>query len=81
MTDKATKLEATVAVSPSRVGFWDTTIGKTARAALYLAVSAAIAGILADIQNNPNLFGVYTPFINLALVALKNLASPNVKNI
>lgn len=81
MTKKETKLEATQTVAPSKVGFWDTTVGKTARAAIYLAISAAIAGILTDIQNNPELFGIYTPFINLALVAIKNLASPTVKNI
>lgn len=81
MTEKKQSLEATVPVAPSQVGFWDTTVGKTVRAALYLAVSAAVAAVLADIQNNPALFGVYTPFINLVLVFIKNLASPTVKNI
>lgn len=81
MTQKNKLVESTELAPPASVGFWDTTAGKTLRAAIYLAVSAAIAGVLADIQNNPELFGVYTPFINLALVAVKNLASPNVKNI
>lgn len=81
MTNKAPLQEKTVAADPSRIGFWDTTVGKTTRAALYLAVSAAVAGILADIQNDPQMFGVYTPMINLLLVFVKNLASPNVKNI
>ena len=80
MTQKKELAEATVPVVPSKVGFWDTTVGKTVRAALYLAISAAIAGVIADIQNNPELFGIYTPFINLLLVAIKNLANPNVKN-
>lgn len=81
MTDKNALAEATVPVLPSKVGFWDTTVGKTVRAAIYLAISAAIAAVLSDIQNNPALFGIYTPFINLLLVAVKNLANPNVKNI
>lgn len=78
---KASVAETTTLVTPGRVSFWSTTVGKTLRAAIYLAVSAAIGGLLADIQNNPALFGIYTPIINLALVAIKGLADPNVKNL
>lgn len=81
MTQKAPYAEATALASPSQVGFWDTTVGRTVRAAIYLAVSAALAGIIADINNDPQLFGQLTPIINVALVAVKNALSPNVKNI
>ncbi len=81
MTKKDVLVETTELTTPSQVGFWDTTVGKTVRASLYLGVSAVLAAVLADIQNNPELFGIYTPFINLLLVAVKNLASPTVKNI
>jgi len=51
-----------------KVPFLKTNIGKTLTAAVYLAVSAGLAGIVAAIQGDPALFGVYTPFINVALV-------------
>lgn len=75
------KQDTTVQVPPQLVGFWDTAVGKTLRAAIYLAVSAGIAAIIAGIQNNPLLFGIATPIINALLVMLKNLLDPNVKNI
>ena len=75
------KQETTVQVPPSQVKFWDTAVGKTARAAIYLAISAVVATVLADLQNNPTLFGVYTPIINLVLVAVKGLVDPSVKNV
>lgn len=81
MTEKAPVATTEVLVSPAQVGFWSTTVGKTLRAAIYLAISAAIASVVANIQNNPLLFGVYTPFINILLVALRNLVNPNVKNL
>ncbi len=43
-------------------------IGKTL---LYLAVSAAIGGAIAIVQGQPELFGVYTPIVNVILVTVK----------
>lgn len=81
MTKKLSVAETKTLVTPERVKFFDTTVGKTVKTALYLAISAVVAGVLADIQNNPALFGVYTPIVNLVLVLVRNLASPTVKNI
>jgi hypothetical protein len=78
---KTNKVEVTKKDVPSKAKFWDTTVGKTLRAAIYLAISAAVAGVIADIENNPQLFGQLTPLINIALVAVKNFLSPSVKNI
>lgn len=43
-------------------------IGKTVG---YLAVSSLIGALLAAISNDPKLFGVYTPIVNILLVTLK----------
>lgn len=48
--------------------FSKTNIGKTLTAVVYLAVSAGLSGILVAITNNPTLFGIYTPIINVVLV-------------
>lgn len=77
----ATRQETTVSVPPQMVKFWDTAVGKTLRAAIYLGVSAAVAGVIAAIENDPTLFGVVTPIVNLVLVLGKNYFDPNVKNI
>ncbi len=62
--------------------FLKTNIGKTLVAAVYIAVSAALGAVVAAITNNPELFGVYTPFINIVLVFLaKTFADKNTKNV
>ena len=42
-------------------------IGKVA---LYAGASAILSAILVYIEKNPNMFGVYTPIINVILVAI-----------
>jgi hypothetical protein len=49
---------------------------KIFKACAYLAVSAFIAGIIAQIQDNPDLFGVLTPIINIVLVTIKQIFTP-----
>ena len=45
--------------------------GKILKAAAYLAVSSVIASILALIAEDPALFGVLTPIVNIVLVTVK----------
>lgn len=79
--EKNKEVTSEVLVPPAQVAFWSTGVGKSLRAAIYLAISAALAGLVANIQDNPLLFGQLTPFINVALVFLKNAFDPNVKTI
>lgn len=46
-------------------------IAKIAKTALYLAISSVLGGLLALIANDPNVFGVATPIINVVLVTAK----------
>jgi len=57
-----------MATQIEKIPFLKTNIGKTLVAATYLAVSAGLASVLAAIQGDTALFGLYTPFINVALV-------------
>lgn len=62
--------------------FLKTNVGKTLVAAVYIAVSAGLGAVVAAIQGNPELFGVYTPFINIVLVFLaKTFADKNTQNV
>jgi hypothetical protein len=58
-----------------KVGFFETTVGKTTRAAAYVAISAVIAYLISATTNTPTLFGPYTVIANAALVAIKGLLS------
>ena len=44
---------------------------KILKAAAYVVASALISFVIALLQDQPEMFGVYTPFVNTALVALK----------
>lgn len=44
---------------------------KILKAAAYLAISSIISGLIALTTDNPQAFGVLTPFINLILVIAK----------
>lgn len=46
---------------------------KILKAALYLGISAALSGVIAQIADNPDLFGPLTPIINITLVTFKQL--------
>ena len=46
---------------------------KIVRATVYVGLSAAISYVISLIANDPKLFGALTPFVNMALVALKQL--------
>lgn len=61
--------------------FFDTTVGKTFKVALYLGLSAVVGYLYTAAQGNPELFGQYTVYANLVLVFLKNLLDANTKNL
>lgn len=44
---------------------------KIIKAAAYVGISAVLGYILALLEGNPQMFGVYTPIINVALVTIK----------
>lgn len=46
---------------------------KILNAALYVGASAAISFLIAQTADNPDLFGVLTPVINIVLVTVKQL--------
>jgi hypothetical protein len=50
---------------------------KILKAALYLGISAALSGVISQIADNPDLFGPLTPVINVVLVTLKQVFTPN----
>lgn len=63
-----------------KVNFWDTTVGKTFRAAIYLGASVIISYFVSAVAQDPNLFGVLTPVINVVLVAAKNYFDKSTPN-
>lgn len=67
-------------MAPPRNKFWDTTIGKASKAAAYLAVSAVLGYGVSVLADDPEVFGIATPIINVVLVALKNAIDPKVPN-
>lgn len=44
---------------------------KIGKVALYTGTSAAIAAVIAFIQKDPQMFGIYTPIVNVILVTLQ----------
>jgi len=44
---------------------------KIVKTLLYLAVSAVMGGLLTMLTSSPELFGVYTPVVNMILVIVK----------
>lgn len=46
---------------------------KVAKTALYVAISAALGFLIAFVTDNPELFGIYAPIINVVLVTLRQV--------
>lgn len=46
---------------------------KVLKTAAYVAISAVLAFLIAFVTDNPEMFGIYAPIINVALVTLKQL--------
>lgn len=46
---------------------------KVLKTATYVALSAVLAFLIAFVTDNPEMFGIYAPIINVALVTLKQL--------
>lgn len=46
---------------------------KVAKTAAYVAVSAVLAFLIAFVTDNPEMFGIYAPIINVVLVTLKQI--------
>lgn len=76
--ESVTKYTYHMATSAS---FGDTTVGKTAKVAGYVAVSAVLGYIVSLIADDPAVFGIATPVINVLLVAFKNAVDPRVSNL
>lgn len=49
----------------------DSILYKVIRGGLYAGVSAVVAYVLSVIANDPTIFGVGTPIINIVLITLK----------
>lgn len=62
-------------------GFLDTTLGKVVKTAAYVAISAVLGYLISATTNTPDLFGAWTGTINVALVALKGLLTPDQPNL
>lgn len=61
--------------------FFKTNVGKTLKTAGYLAVSAAISGIITATTNDPQLFGPITAVINVLLVLVKTTLDDTTPNL
>ena len=61
--------------------FFNTTVGKTVKTGIYIALSALIGYYVSVMKDDPNIFGPATIFINMGLVALKNALDPKTPNI
>ncbi len=48
-------------------------IEKVLKVAVYVAVSAFISALIANLASNPDLFGPLTPIVNVILVAIKQV--------
>lgn len=55
----------------TKTSFWNTNVGKTLKAAAYVALSAVISYGITETSNNPALFGQVTVLINMVLVLVK----------
>lgn len=49
---------------------------KVAKAALYVGISAVISYLIALTVDQPELFGIYTPIVNVVLVTIKQAFTP-----
>lgn len=66
----------------AKAKFLDTNIGKTLKTALYLGLSAVIAGLITASADDPQLFGPITAIVNLALVLIKqSFFTPKTPNL
>lgn len=62
--------------------FLNTNLGKTIKAALFIAVSSAISYLVTAIAGSPELFGPVTPLVNIVLVLVqKTWFSPKTPNV
>lgn len=52
---------------------------KIGKAALYVGISSILAFLIALVTDNPDMFGIYTPIINVVLVFLKQLFTDSNK--
>ena len=68
----------------------NTTVGKTLKVVVYTVISALLVGALNGLLNllaiyegtfGPTIYGALVVFVNSGIVAVKNLANPEVKNI
>lgn len=57
-----------MATSETTIKFWNTNVGKTIKALVYVLLSSAISYFITATQNNPLLFGTVTVLINGILV-------------
>jgi len=66
-----------------KVSFWNTNLGKTIKAAGYLALSSVIGFLITASTDDPQLFGPVTALVNVLLVFVKQTwltpATPNIK--
>lgn len=46
---------------------------KVLKAAAYVGISAVLAFLIALVTDNPEMFGIYTPIINVVLVTVKQI--------
>lgn len=61
--------------------FLKTNVGKTVKTAAYLAVSAAVSGVITAITNDPQLFGPITAVVNVLLVLVKTTLDDTTPNL
>lgn len=62
--------------------FWDTNLGKTLKAAAYVAVSAVVAFLVTATTDNPELLGPATVLVNVLLVYVqKTFFDPSTRNV
>ena len=66
----------------TKASFWDTNVGKTLKAAGFVAVSSVISYVVTATTNNPSLFGPVTVLVNIVLVFVQKTfldsETPNV---
>ncbi|NHW45982.1 hypothetical protein HAV21_03595 [Paenarthrobacter sp. MSM-2-10-13] len=69
-------------MTTTKTSFWETNVGKTAKAALYLGASAVVGGFISAMASDPQLFGIVTPIVNIVLVLIKQtFLTPSTPNI
>lgn len=56
-------------ISPVTVSQWK----KVAKTLVYVALSSVVGGAIAIVQNQPEMFGLYAPIVNVVLVTLKQV--------